>query len=95
VEFLRELRQDTDFLDHADGHALFRRFDDAGFADIFHSPDADERREMNEGKLPALDGILVNRVPLDTHYSLLANADFERYQAQIDASIEKHVASRV
>lgn len=95
VEFLRTVRQDTAFLDDADGDALFRRFDDAGFGDIFHSPDARERREMDDGKLPKLDGVLVDRVPMDTHYSLLANADFERYQAEIDQSIEAHVASHV
>ncbi|MEJ2677493.1 MAG: transaldolase family protein [Gemmatimonadota bacterium] len=95
VEFLRELRKDTAFLDDTDGDGLFRRFEEAGFGDIFYSPDAEEQREMDEGKLPKLDGILVDRVPLDTHYSLLANADFERYQAEIDEAIEKHVTSRV
>lgn len=95
VEFLRELRQDNAFLDGADGDRLFRRFDEAGFGDLFHDPDAAERREMDRGKLPELDGELVKHVPLDTHYSLLANADFERHQAEIDEAMERHVASHV
>lgn len=88
VAFLQELRRDQAFLDTADGDALFQRFDDAGFGDIFHDPDAAEREEMDRGKLPELDGKLVETTALDTHYSLLANADFERYQAQIDEKVE-------
>lgn len=95
IEFLRELRRDSDFLDRADGDGLFRRFDEAGFGDLFHVPDATERHELDRGKLPELDGELVKHVPLDTHYSLLANADFERHQAEIDEAMEKHVVSHV
>ncbi|HKJ93830.1 MAG TPA: transaldolase family protein [Longimicrobiales bacterium] len=93
IEFLRELRRDTAFLDDADGDALFQRFDDAGFGDIFHAPDARDRQELDQGKLPDLDGRLIGRVPLDTHYSLLANADFERYQAKIDEAMAKHAGA--
>ena len=50
-----------------------------------------DRRQMAQGKLPRLDGALVERVPLDTHYSLLANADFARAQGEIDEAIAKRL----
>ena len=74
-----------------DGEALLRRFESAGFADLFHAPSAGERDELAQGKLPRLDGTLVERVPLDTHYSLLANADFARAQDEIDEAIAKRL----
>jgi len=91
LEFLRELRRDPAY-GALDGEGLHARFDRAGFGDLFHAPDAAERAEMEAGKLPDLDGRLVDRVPLDTHYSLLANADFDRHQAAIDAEIERRLA---
>jgi transaldolase len=90
VEFLRELRRSKDYAT-LDGETLHRRFDQAGFGDLFHFPTADEQRELARGKLPDLDGALVERAALDTHYSLLANADFRRYQEEIDAEIEKRL----
>lgn len=90
VEFLRGVRDAPDF-DALDGEALHRRFESAGFADLFHVPTGAERDELAQGKLPRLDGALVERVPLDTHYSLLANADFERAQHEIDEAIAKRL----
>jgi transaldolase len=90
VDFLRELRRAKDYA-ALDGEGLQRRFDRAGFGDFFHVPSADDRRELARGKLPDLEGALVRRVPLDTHYSLLANADFARHQAEIDAEVEKRL----
>jgi transaldolase len=90
VEFLRELRRAPDF-ESLDGETLFKHFDRAGFGDLFHAPTAAEREELERGKLPELDGALVRRIPIDTHYSLLANADFVRYQDEIDAEIGKRL----
>lgn len=84
VEFLRELRVSREFREMHDGAALAARFEQAGFGDVFHSPDKAEAAELRGGKLPVFDGVLAGRVALDTHYSLLANADFVRHQEAID-----------
>lgn len=77
LEFLRDLRQRVhDLTLVVDGDALGEAFDRASFGDVFHRPTEEERAEMRESKLPKLDGDLEGRIPLDTHYSLLANADF-------------------
>jgi len=89
VEFLRGLRRELPGI--PDGEALFARFDRAGFGDVFHAPTHREREELERGKLPDLDGDLVERVPLDTHFSLLANADFVRHQQKIDGVVETHL----
>lgn len=89
LEFLRDLRRAPDFVELKDGYELHRRFDEAGFADLFHAPTGEEHAEARRGKLPDLDGTLVRTVPLDTHYSLLANADFEKHQAEIDEAVRK------
>lgn len=87
VEFLREYGATPEYAELRHGDALFKRLDEAGFADLFHAPDAAEAEELERGKLPDLEGALVERLPLDTHYSLLANADFDRHQAEIDRRI--------
>lgn len=56
------------------GDRLYRRFDTAGFADLFHAPSAAEWR-----------------LPLDTLYTLLADADFENEQEAIDRQIERYL----
>ena len=89
VEFLRELRASKDYTLIEDGDQLFKRFDQAGFGSLFHSPTPAEREEFARGKLPELDGDLIGKVPLDTHYSLLANADFARSQSEIDGQLER------
>lgn len=91
IEFLRELRRSPGHATLVDGDALRESFEKAGFGDLFHAPTAEERDEMERGKLPALDGVLVDRVPLDTHYSLLANADFARHQREIDREVAKRL----
>jgi transaldolase len=90
VEFLRDLRTAREYA-NLDGELLYKRFDQAGFGDLFHAPGKDEREELARGKLPELDGLLVQRIPIDTHYSLLANADFERNQAAIDEQVDKRL----
>lgn len=91
VEFLRELRRGADSAT-SDAETLHKRFDQAGFGDLFHFPTPDEREELARGKLPDFGGALVERVPIDTHYSLLANADFGRHQDEIDAAIEQRLS---
>jgi transaldolase len=93
LAFLRDLRGWSGFARMVDGDELRECFESAGFGDVFHSPTAEEREELNAGKLPDLDGGLIESTALDTHYSLLANADFERHQAEIDAIVQRFVAS--
>lgn len=87
VEFLRELRRSPEFEKLGDGDELYAFFSDAGFDDVFHAPSGSERAELEHGKLPDLDGLLVHRIPLDTLFSLLANADFSRAQSKIDEEL--------
>jgi hypothetical protein len=91
IQFLRELREHPEDTAWHDGDALYKRFDAAGMGDLFHAPTADERGELRQSKLPRLDGELIGRVALDTHFSLLANADFAIAQEQIDAAIAERV----
>ena len=91
VHFLRELRESPQFHKLDDGDELYKRFDQAGFGDFFHSPSKADRDEIEQSKLPLLDGKLIGRIPLDTHYTLLANADFARHQSHIDAAFEKRL----
>lgn len=93
VEFLHSYGGSREYAATDDPDALHARFDEAGFADLFHAPTSAERDELARGKLPALDGALVRTVPLDTHYTLLANADFSRVQREIDAEIEARVGA--
>ena len=91
VEFLLEYRKTPEYGRLRDGEKLYKRFDRAGFGDLFHHPTPAEQEEMGKGKLPQLDGTLIRRVPIDTHFTLLANADFRRSQSEIDAEIEKRL----
>jgi transaldolase len=92
LEFLRDLRRRPDFWELSDGAELFEHFDAAGFADVFHDPTEAELGEARLGKLPRLDGRLLDRIPLDTHYSILANEDFRKHQEAIDARIEERLS---
>lgn len=92
LDFLRDLRQRPSFHEMSDGEELYGQFEAAGFGDLFHDPTKDEREEARAGKLPDLDGLLAGRIPLDTHYSILANEDFRKHQEAIDAEIERRLA---
>lgn len=87
IEFLLEYRGSAEYRDLRDGEGLARRFDAAGFGDFFYVPDRVEREELRRSKLPDLDAPLTGRLALDTLYSLLADADFEKEQAAIDAAV--------
>jgi transaldolase len=89
VRFLTELRNSKEYQGLTDGDALAKRFDQAGFGDMFYAPTSSEWQEMRRSKLLVLDGELIRRLPLDTHYTLLADADFEKYQEEMDGMIRE------
>lgn len=91
VEFLREFTATKEYQNLQDGDRLFRRFDQAGFGDLFHGPSDAEWQEIRRGKVPDLDSPLTKRLPLDTLYSLMADADFEKYQEEMDREIERRL----
>lgn len=91
IEFLKAYRASAEYQDLKDGDRLARRFEEAGFGDFFYAPTAAEWAELRRGKLPDLDAPLTARLPLDTLYSLLADADFEKYQEEMDREIEQRL----
>jgi transaldolase len=91
VEFLREFAATREYQNLRDGDRLFRRFDQAGFGDLFYAPSDPEWHEIRRGKVPDLDSPITHRLPLDTLYSLMADADFERYQEEMDREIERRL----
>ncbi len=93
VQFMTELRQSAEYQALRDGDALFKRFDQAGFADLFYAPTPSEWQELRRNKLPDLSSPLTQRLALDTLYSLLADADFEKYQEQMDAQLTARIGS--
>lgn len=87
VRFLTELRRSKEYQTLSDGEILARRFEQAGFGSFFYVPSAAEWEEIRRSKLPPLDGELTRRLDLDTLYTLLADADFEKYQEEMDSII--------
>jgi len=87
VDFLVELRSSRSFQEMRDGDALHEAFDRAGFGDLFYAPSASEWSEIRRSKLPDFGSELTRRLPLDTLYTLLADADFEKYQEEMDAML--------
>lgn len=70
------------------GHAaplLYAAWAEAGFLR------QDNWAEIRGGKVPDLNGSLTQRLPLDTLYSLLADADFEKHQEEMDGQIARHI----
>jgi transaldolase len=86
LQFLVELRCSPDF-QKLDGDGLFKKFDQAGFGEVFYSPTKNEWQELRKNKLPDLDSPLIKKLPLDTLYSLLAVADFMKFQEGMDQRI--------
>jgi transaldolase len=91
IEFLNEYRHTVEYRNLADGDRLFRRFDNAGFGDLFYAPKDAEWNEIRRDKIPQLDAPLTHRLSLDTLYTLLADADFEKYQDEMDREIKKRL----
>ena len=92
IEFLKQVRNGSDF-DELDGEGLCQKFADAGYDDMFYSPTADDWRELKKNKLPDLDSQLTAKLPLDTLYSLLAFADFTKFQDEMDERIANRIRS--
>ncbi len=93
VRFLTELRTSAEYRALRDGDRLAKMFDQAGFGDLFYAPTASEWQTMRKNKLPDFDGELAKRLPLDTLYTLLADADFEKYQEEMDQMIRAAMRS--
>jgi len=91
IQFLIEFRASKDFQGLRDGDALYRFCERAGFGDLFYSPTAAEWTELRKNKLPDFNAALTGRLPLDTLYSLLADADFEKFQEDMDRQIQERV----
>ena len=92
IEFLDGLRSSEEYKKMTDGDQLYKRFDEAGFGDVFYSPTNDDWTELEKSKMPNLDAPLTRRLPLDTLYSLLAFADFAKVQDQMDRQIQKKIS---
>jgi transaldolase len=89
IEFLRELSITEEFRMMYDGDLLFKKFDEAGYGDVFYGPTESEWQQMRSNKLPDFDTELPKKIALDTLYSLLADADFEKHQEKIDEKIRE------
>lgn len=91
VRFLTDFRGSKEYQTVRDGDQLFKRIDQAGFGDLFYTPTAAEWQALRKNKLPDPSSPLTTRLPLDTLYSLLADADFEKFQEDMDAMIAARV----
>ncbi len=87
IEFLLEWRETREARAMTDGDALARRFEEAGFGDVFYAPTAAEWQQLRASKLPVLGAELTTRLALDTLYTLLADADFDKYQEAMDTDL--------
>ncbi len=90
IEFLKEVRNGSDF-DDLDGEGLYQKFAGAGYSDMFYSPTEDDWQELKKNKLPDLDSPLTAKLALDTLYSLLAFADFTKFQDEMDERIANRI----
>ena len=90
IEFLKEVRNGSDF-DDLDGEGLYQKFAGAGYDDMFYSPTEDDWHELKKNKLPDLDSPLTAKLALDTLYSLLAFADFTKFQDEMDERIANRI----
>jgi len=93
VEFLRTFGASAEWRAMRDPDALYRRFDEAGWGDVFHAPSAEEWRQLRRRKLPDPQAPVTRRVALDTLYSLLADGDFENHQDAIDEAMRHRLGA--
>lgn len=91
-EFLIEYRGTKEYAQLQDADALAKRFDQAGFKDVFYTPSTAEWEEIRRSKIPDLDAAITRQLPLDTLYTLMADADFEKHQAEMDRIMEDKIA---
>jgi transaldolase len=91
IQFLIELRRRPEYQNLRDGAQLFTYFDRAGFGDLFYAPSPAEWQELRKNKLPDLSASLTRRMPIDTLFSLLADADFDKFQEDMDRQIAARI----
>ncbi|WNM63285.1 transaldolase family protein [Candidatus Nitrospira neomarina] len=91
-EFLLEYRATKEYAQLQDADALVKRFDQAGFKDLFYAPAPGEWEEIRRSKIPDPAAPLTRQLPLDTLYTLMADADFEKHQAEMDQAIEEYMS---
>jgi len=91
VQFIETFTASHEYASLTDGDQLFKRFDQAGFGDLFYAPTAAEWTALRKNKLPDIAAPLTTRLPLDTLYTLLADADFDKYQEEMDQIIATRV----
>ena len=91
VEFLLDYRATTEFQNLVDGEQLAQRFEEAGFKDVFYTPSQNEWITIRQGKLPNLTASITKKLALDTLYSLLADADFEKHQEDMDQEMQRYL----
>ncbi len=89
VDFLLEFRGIKEYKQLQDGERLLKHFEVAGFDDFFYAPSGAEWDVIQRDKIPELDGPLSRRLSLDILYSLHADADFDKYQEQMDHEIRQ------
>lgn len=78
--------QDLDDCDH-----LVRQFEEAGFGDLFYAPYNPEWNALRRGKVPDLEAPITTKLSLDTLYSLLADADVEKNQEDMDREMTRYL----
>jgi len=93
IQFMTELRASRDYDRMHDGEQLAKRFDQAGFGDLFYTPSATEWAVLRKSKLPDFAAPLTARLPLDTLYTLLADADFDKAQEEMDRLIDERAGA--
>ncbi|GJL69597.1 MAG: hypothetical protein NPIRA06_22320 [Nitrospirales bacterium] len=91
-EFLVEYRATKEYQQLQDEEVLVKRFDQAGFKDIFYTPKTREWEDIGRSKVPDLDASITTQLPLDTLYTLMADADFEKHQEEMDRMLEEKLA---
>jgi transaldolase len=86
IEFLLGLQRSA-FGTIRSGTELVERFAQAGFGDLFFSPLGSDWAELSKDRLPDLAAPLTHRLAADTLFSLLAFADFTKYQEALDVQL--------
>jgi len=92
IEFLLTYRQTDEYQNLKNPDTLVMRFEEAGFKDFFSSPSTTQWEELRRAKIPNLHAPLTTQFAFDTLYSLLADADFEQHQKDMDQEIEEYLA---
>jgi len=93
IQFVTELRARKEYQSLRDGDQLFKHFDRAGFGDLFYAPSTAEWQELRKNKLPDLHAPLTRRLPIDTLFSLLADADFDKFQEDMDRQLHERIGA--